>query len=419
MGSGPVRFGPIRLWVAVGSFVLATAPVPPAAAQPGTDEARPVPGAEAAPPIAPEAIPAPEPPPQDVPVFPDAAPPAVPALPAPAATPEPAAPSGPPVPAATVPAPETVPAPAAAPDAAAAPVPPAAPPPVPEPAPPTPAAPLPEPARTPPAAAPVMPPPSVQAPAAPAPGRGGATAASGEGGEGGEGEGGEADALLDAPPDVAFAGRLMQVRGHLAVAMELARAGAWDDAVFHVLHPREEVYGALEPELRRRRAPGFLPELDALTAHARARRGGRGLEQAYYRAQVALDRAFTAGLPARVRYTPAFLVEVAARTLRAAAAEYGAAIEGGRIVNVVEYQDGRGFLREADALLTHNAAALRGAVSAGGPGGGAAAWAELQAAMAPLRANWPSARPPEAPVMSAAALDAAVARVERAALAWR
>jgi hypothetical protein len=195
--------------------------------------------------------------------------------------------------------------------------------------------------------------------------------------------------------------------------MELARAGAWDDAVVHFLHPKEEIYDELRPELRRRRAQGFAATLDTLAARVRAKRGGPGLESDYRQVLAAVDRAWTAGLPVRVRTSPAFVAEVAARAMRSAAAEYEAAIEESRFANVVEYQDGRGFLLETDALLNRNAAALRAAP------GGAAAWNEAQSAMAALRPVWPTPRPPEAPVLGVTEVIAAVSRFERAAVAWR
>ena len=400
MGSGPVRFGPLRLWLGVGAFALAGASVPPSQAQPApaAEDSRP------APPIASEAIPAAEPP-ADVPViFQDQ--PAAPAAPTPA-PPAPTAGAAPAIPPGAVPAPEPPPAdlpvviPGATPAPAPTPPPPAAPAPV---------APV---VVTPPSAAsaPTAPPAPPQA-AAPHAGHGAMSA--GQAGEGGEGgEGGERGITFGASPDVAFAGQLMLVRGHLAIGMELARAGNWDDAVFHFLHPMEEIYDDLRPELRRRRAPGFAAALEVLSNRARAKRGGPGLEAAYRDALTRIDRALAAGVPARQRNAAPYVAEVAARTMRAAAAEYEAAIEDGRMANVVEYQDGRGFLIETEALMSRHAATLRA-----GPNG-ARDWAEAQAALVALRAAWPTPRPPATPAMSVTDLIEAVARFERAALRWR
>lgn len=225
------------------------------------------------------------------------------------------------------------------------------------------------------------------------------------------GEGGEAGALSGVSADVAYATRLMLVRGHLFVGMELVHAGAWNDAVVHFLHPAEEIYGDLRPELRRRRALEFKTALDGLAARVRAKRGGKDLEAAYRDLVAAVDRAWMAGLPRNERSRPGFVVEVAASTLRSAASEYGQALEDGRFANVVEYQDGSGFVAETDALLRRHETALAA--------GNVEAWQKVRTAFAELRRAWPAPRPPEAPVLSVGEVSSLVSRIELTAQSWK
>lgn len=236
-----------------------------------------------------------------------------------------------------------------------------------------------------------------------------ATPAPGQGGEGGEG--GEAGGLESASPDVGFATRLLLVRGHLGVGMELARAGSWDEAVVHFLHPAEELYGDLRPELRRRRAPDFKARLDGLATRVRAKRGGAGLDRAYREVLADIDRALTAGVPQRVRTSPAFVADVAARGLRTAASEYFAAIEDGRFANVVEYQDGRGFVTEVGAFLQRHEKMMATH--------DAAAWRQASEAFNELRRAWPAIRPPEQPVLSRGEVSAFVSRFELTEQSWK
>lgn len=257
--------------------------------------------------------------------------------------------------------------------------------------------------------------PAASAQTAPAAGHGGHAAPAATpraGGQGGErGEAAETSALTGASADVAYATRLMLVRGHLTVGMELVHAGAWDEAVVHFLHPAEEIYSDLRPELRRRRAPDLKAGLDGLATRVRAKRGGPGLETAHRELVAAVDRAWMAGRPAGARDRPGFVADVAARTLRSAASEYAEALEDGRFANVVEYQDGHGFVTETDALLRRHEGVLAAT--------GADAWHQVRTAFTELRRAWPAPRPPEAPVLSVGEVAALVSRIELAAQSWR
>jgi len=108
--------------------------------------------------------------------------------------------------------------------------------------------------------------------------------ASGEGGEarrapratqGGEGESGEganrASASAQLPSNLRLHRDVQLVRGHLLVGSELAKAGDWDKAMPHLLHPQQELYGGMRDRLTALKTPPLLPSLRALARAAKSR----------------------------------------------------------------------------------------------------------------------------------------------------
>jgi hypothetical protein len=92
--------------------------------------------------------------------------------------------------------------------------------------------------------------------------------------------------------------------------------------------------------------------------------------------------------------------------LQSAAGEYEEAIENDRIANVVEYQDGRGFVSYAETMIDGIADDLARRNKA--------ALEAMRSAMAELKRAWPSVVPPETPVKDHAAVLSDVAKVELA-----
>lgn len=227
------------------------------------------------------------------------------------------------------------------------------------------------------------------------------------------GEGGErgaAEAFAGAPPEVIYAARIALIRGHLAVGRELVEAGAWSEALPHFLHPTEEIYEDLAPALRDRGATAFRQQLEVLAQAVRARADALQIEQRYQAVEAVLNRA-EARLPAATRDAPGFVGHVVAVVLRQAATEYDEAVEGGRIANAVEYQDSRGFVRTAAAMLRVRERALRAK--------DARAFGEVMQAVEQLARAWPDVRPPERPVLAPGEVSALVSRIELAAANWR
>jgi len=127
--------------------------------------------------------------------------------------------------------------------------------------------------------------------------------------------------------------------------------------------------------------------------------------------QRALDAA-AGTIPAADRQSSEFVLKSAVDLLRHAAEEYAEAVQGGRITNDAEYQDGLGFTMIARQSIDALEPQLRKR--------DADAFARLQEALSSLMKAWPSARPPAQATLAPSEVYAAVSRVELAAAPlWR
>lgn len=181
-----------------------------------------------------------------------------------------------------------------------------------------------------------------------------------EGGEGGEGaEAGHA-AAVQSDLDVLVV--LAQMQGHLLVAQELLDQQHFRSAEPHVGHPVDELYGALEPALQSRGLSPFLPALEALRQQVRLKPNSPESSLKLAQAQnaiAAVAQAVNGEVP-----PPAPLVLAMVRQLgETATEEYAAAVAGDQVVEEIEYQDARGFLLEAQRLLTRAIAGQPGATT--------------------------------------------------------
>ena len=219
------------------------------------------------------------------------------------------------------------------------------------------------------------------------------------------GEAGEAGVPADLPPDFQFALTLALIRGHLLVGDELVRAGKWDAALPHFLHPTEELYGGIKDKVADYQTPAFDTALLKLadvvkeknsTAYANALKSVTG----------ALD-AGDAGVKAKEADWPSFVVATAIMALKAAIGEYEEAIVKGQIAKPVEYQDSRGFVWQAERMIDSVGQDLARKDPA--------ALKSVRAGLAQLKKAWPTAMPPRTPVKSAAAVADEVANIQRAA----
>ena len=231
-----------------------------------------------------------------------------------------------------------------------------------------------------------------------------AKADAGEAGESGEGTAAKADADSRLDPAVRFYRDIQLVRGHILVGDELVADGRWPDALPHFLHPVEELYEKLGPQLKTRKMKPFLQQLKALAQTVKAKN-----KSAYTAALAQLNErldAVDANMKSAQKDWTPFAVEVALETLRSAAGEYGESIENGKFAKAVEYQDSRGFVWQADRLLTSVEAALSAK--------DAAAAAKTRTELGALKAAWPAALPPAKPVMDTSQVAGAISKIELA-----
>lgn len=204
-------------------------------------------------------------------------------------------------------------------------------------------------------------------------------------------------------PDTALFARLRQMRGHLDAAQELHAAGEHKHVLKHIRHPVEEVYGDIAAELLKRGHPGFLGELTSLEATYSAGKTEAEIAAAFSKVVDAIAAA-EATIPRAKLESPSFTLDTIALLLRSAALEYKEAYEHMRITNVIEYHDGRGFVREARAMLEEIAPTLklRDPLS----------YATVLDAVAELETAWPTAMPPERPAKPRTVLHGFVSIVE-------
>jgi hypothetical protein len=245
-------------------------------------------------------------------------------------------------------------------------------------------------------------PPTEVAPEGGEAGEGGEGGESGESGESGEGgEGGEAGASGN--PDTDYMTSLALMKGHLIVAEELITAGNYQEAEPHIGHPVEELYGGIEPQLAERGVPQFKEQLNELHDLAKTAPESDQLKTEFEESLAAIDSAIAA-LPEEQRESPEFVLDVMTRTLQTAAEEYEAAIVDDKFVELVEYQDSRGFVIYADELYQNIAQDM----SQNRPDDHAAITESLQE----LKTIWPSVNPPETPVAPPSQVYSLVSEIE-------
>ena len=219
------------------------------------------------------------------------------------------------------------------------------------------------------------------------------------------GEAGEAGVPADLPPDFQFALTLALIRGHLLVGDELVRAGKWDAALPHFLHPTEELYGGIKDKVADYHTPAFDTALLKL-ADVVKEKSSATYTNALQSVTSALDTG-EAGVKAKEADWPSFVVATAIMALKAAISEYGEAIVNGQIAKPVEYQDSRGFVWQAERMIE--------SVSQDLARKDPAALKSVRAGLAQLKKAWPTATPPRTPVKSAAAVANEVGNIQRAA----
>ena len=215
----------------------------------------------------------------------------------------------------------------------------------------------------------------------------------------GEGEGAEGAKL---PAALHLSRGIGMIRGHLIVGGELVEAGRWAEALPHFLHPEEEIYATLRDDLKVFNLAPFQVALKSLSQTVKAKN-----KEAYASARAALEQrlaAAEAAVMAKEENKVYFALETALEVLQQAADEYAEAVEKGRIANVVEYQDARGFVFEADRLI--------GSVMEAATAKNAEAAKALRASLDDLKATFPAVTPPKQAMKDASQFLSGIAKFE-------
>ncbi|MBD2021705.1 helix-hairpin-helix domain-containing protein [Leptolyngbya sp. FACHB-36] len=204
--------------------------------------------------------------------------------------------------------------------------------------------------------------------------------------------------------DVDYMTKLGLMKGHLMVAKELLDLQKPDQAEPHIGHPVEEIYADVEDQLNERNVKEFKSTLIALQDMVKAGAKDAAKVSSEFKTSMQSVDGAIAGLPDTQRQSPSFVLQVINGLLDTANSEYGAAIADGKISQVIEYQDSRGFVEYANQLYSGVAAQMQ----KGMPQDHTA----IQSTMADLTKVWPAPIPPTAPVKTPDEVSKLVKTVE-------
>ena len=189
------------------------------------------------------------------------------------------------------------------------------------------------------------------------------------------------------------------MKGHLIVAKELMDAGEYKQAEPHIGHPVEELYSDVEEGLKERKIDDFKADLNQLSDLSKSAPESPEMEEQYDAAVAQIDDALAA--ISEGDRSAEVVSKVILGMLRTAAEEYEAAIDGDKIVEAVEYQDSRGFVLYAEELFGTISDEVEESDRE-----------EIQAAFDELKEAWPSAIPPEEPILEPSAVFSLVSAIE-------
>ena len=143
--------------------------------------------------------------------------------------------------------------------------------------------------------------------------------------------------------DVDYLFRLGMLQGHLIVGHDLLHAGKVKLAVPHFGHPVRELYDDIKGYLHDHKVADFDDALIDLEVEVIKSPNGAQAEAKYQEVIARIERARNEA-PAAVRDSVPAMIEICSDTIDAAAGEYGEALAKGRIDDIVEYHDSRGFV---------------------------------------------------------------------------
>jgi hypothetical protein len=228
-------------------------------------------------------------------------------------------------------------------------------------------------------------------------GEGGESAEGGEGGEGGEG------AVSSGDPEVDYMTVLGLMKGHLMAAQELITAKNYEQAEPHIGHPVEELYSDIETVLPAKGVKDFKPTLNQLHDLIKSAPNAPEVQSLLDQSLVSIDEAITA-IPEEKRNSSEFILSSMVEMLKTAATEYEAAIINNQFVEIVEYQDSRGFVFYCDELYQ----TIAQSKSQADPEGHQV----ITDTLAELKTAWPTIEPPDAPIKEPSEIYSLVSQIE-------
>lgn len=204
--------------------------------------------------------------------------------------------------------------------------------------------------------------------------------------------------------DLDYMVKLGLMKGHMYVAKELLALGKPDQAEPHIGHPVEEIYADVEAQLNERGVKEFKKSLMALQELVKAGAKDKAKVDAEFNTSMkAIDGAI-AMLPEAQRKSPKFVIQVINGLLDTANSEYGAAVADGKIKEVIEYQDSRGFVQYSSELFK----SISSQVKTQSP----ETAKKMSVALKDLALNWPTAVAPAAPVKTTQQVTKLVKEIE-------
>ncbi|WP_310488815.1 helix-hairpin-helix domain-containing protein [Chamaesiphon sp. VAR_69_metabat_338] len=208
--------------------------------------------------------------------------------------------------------------------------------------------------------------------------------------------------------DVDYMTKLGLMKGHLMVAKELLDLKQAVQAEPHIGHPVEEIYADVEEQLKERKVPEFKTPLIAL--HDLVKGGakdGAKVNADFTVAMKSVDGAISI-LPATQRNSATFTLQVINGLLDTANSEYKSSIAKGKIAQIVEYQDSRGFVTYVNQLFR----AIEPQLKQANP----AVATTIGTTLADLTKAWPAPIAPAAPVKTAEEVTKLVKQIESEAM---
>lgn len=225
----------------------------------------------------------------------------------------------------------------------------------------------------------------------------------GEGGEGAEGgEGGEGG-ISTGDVDTDYMANLGLMRGRLITAQELIDLGDYEQADPLIGKALEESYGAIETVLPEKGVEDFKPTLVQLQDLIKSAPESPEVTTLLEQSTAAIDDAIAA-LPESQLNSPEFVLEAMVAMLQSAAAEYDAATINGQSLEVLAYQDSRGFFLYSDQLYQTIAESKAAADPQGHE--------TIVASLAELQTAWPSIEPPSTPIKDPSEIYGLVSQIE-------